>query len=192
MAASRTRTFATVVYPESAPDDWISILARLCIPAFVSPLHDSDKNPTGEDKKAHYHVLFMFDGVKTREQCLEVIESIGGVGCEMVQSVRAYSRYLCHLDNPDKQKYDVEKVQSFGGADYVSIIGLSVDRYRSIKDMMNFCKDNGIHSYALLCDWCAENRMDWFRLLCDNASYVMKEYMKSLSWTNKEENSNDC
>lgn len=182
----RFRNFATVVYPESAPEDWLSQLAELCIPAFVSPLHDSDKNPTGEDKKPHFHVMFMFDSVKTREQAEDVISTIGGVGCELVQSIRGYARYLCHLDNPDKAQYEVENVRSFGGADYTSVIGLAVDRYKAIKEMMNFCKDNDIHSYAVLCDWCSENRMDWFRLLCDNASYVIKEYIKSLKWSNKD------
>lgn len=190
--AVRFRNFATVVYPDSAPADWQSILSDLCIPCFVSPLHDSDKNPTGEDKKPHWHVMFMFEGVKTYEQVDEVVQKIGGVGLENLQSIRGYARYLCHLDNPDKHKYNVEDVVSFGGADYTSVIGLAVDRYKAIKEMMNFCKDNDVHSYAVLCDWCAENRMDWFRLLCDSASYVIKEYIKSLKWTNKEENSNDC
>ena len=85
LPASRTRNFATIVYPDSAPEGWLNILADLCIPAFVSPLHDLDKNPTGEDKKPHYHVLFMFDSVKTYEQCLEVVEKIGGVVLFQVQ-----------------------------------------------------------------------------------------------------------
>lgn len=190
--AVRFRNFATVVYPDSAPEDWISILSEKCVPCFISPLHDSDKNPTGEDKKPHWHVMIMFDNVKTMDQASSLFDDIGGVGCEVIQSVRGYARYLCHLDNPDKAQYDVEKVQSFGGADYTSVIGLAVDRYKAIKEMMIFCKDNDIHSYAVLCDWCSENRMDWFRLLCDNASYVIKEYIKSLKWTNKEENRNDC
>lgn len=190
--AVRFRNFATVVYPDSAPADWQSILSDLCIPCFVSPLHDSDKNPTGEDKKPHWHVMFMFEGVKTYEQVDEVVKKIGGVGLENLQSIRGYARYLCHLDNPDKHKYNVDDVVSFGGADYTSVIGLAVDRYKAIKEMMNFCKDNDIHSYAVLCDWCSENRMDWFRLLCDNASYVIKEYIKSLKWTNKEGDNNDC
>jgi len=63
--AGRTRNFATVVYPESAPENWFSLLGELKVPCFVSPLHDKDLNPNGEVKKSHYHVLFAFDGVKT-------------------------------------------------------------------------------------------------------------------------------
>ena len=73
----RTRNYATVVYPESAPDNWKDILSQLFVPAFISPLHDSDLNPTGEIKKPHYHVMLMFEGVKTKEQVQSVFNSIG-------------------------------------------------------------------------------------------------------------------
>ena len=43
---------------------------------------------------------------------------IGGVGVEPVKSVRAYARYLCHLDSPDKVCYRTEDVLSLSGADY--------------------------------------------------------------------------
>ena len=92
----RSRNFATVVYPESAPNDWQEILSSHFVPSFVSPLHDKDKNPTGEDKKPHYHVVVMFEGKKSDEQVKEVFDSIGGVGLEKVQSIRGYARYLCH------------------------------------------------------------------------------------------------
>ena len=107
----RTRNFATVVYPESAPDNWQSILEEQFVPAFISPLHDSDLNPTGEPKKEHYHVVIMYDSVKTMEQAQDLFQKIGGVGCERVQSIRGYARYLCHLDNPDKHQYDQGKLQ---------------------------------------------------------------------------------
>ena len=53
----RFRNFATVVYPESAPEGWQETLSEQFVPAFISPLHEKDINPTGEPKKPHYHVL---------------------------------------------------------------------------------------------------------------------------------------
>lgn len=61
----RTRNFATVVYPESAPENWQTILSESKIPLFISPLHDGDVNADGEKKKEHYHVMVMYDSVKT-------------------------------------------------------------------------------------------------------------------------------
>lgn len=181
----RTRNFATVVYPESAPDGWQEILSQQFVPAFISPLHGKDVNPTGEPKKPHYHVVLMFDGVKTREQAQDIISKINGVGCEVVQSIRGYARYLCHLDNPEKAQYKQEDVRSLCGADYPGTIGLVTDKYKAIGEMIDFCEDNGIYSYSELLKYCRMERFDWFRVLCDNGTVVMKEYLKSKSWTER-------
>lgn len=181
--SKRTRNFATVVYPESAPEDWQDILAAQFVPAFISPLHDKDINPTGEAKKPHYHVVIMFDSVKTREQAEELFKLIGGVGCEVVQSIRGYSRYLCHLDNPEKAQYKQEDVRSLSGADYIATIGLVLDKYKAIGEMIDYCELNDIVSYSELLVYCRQERFDWFRVLCDNGTVVIKEYLKSKSWT---------
>lgn len=183
----RTRNFATVVYPESAPEKWQDILAEQFVPAFISPLHDKDINPTGEAKKPHYHVVVMFDGVKTKEQAQDLFAKIGGVGCEVVQSIRGYARYLCHMDNPDKAQYNQEDVRSLCGADYVGVVGLVLDKYKAIGEMIDFCKEYNIYSYSDLLEYCRSERFDWFRVLCDNGTVVMKEYLKSRTWSENKE-----
>lgn len=179
----RFRNFATVVYPDSAPENWPEILSKQFIPAFISPLHDKDKDPTGEDKKPHWHVVLMFDGKKSIEQVTEIFNLIGGVGCEKVNSIRGYARYLCHLDNPEKYQYNQSDVRCLSGADYPSTIGLAIDKYKAIGEMIDFCEENDIVSYSELLKYCRLERFDWFRVLCDNGTVVMKEYLKSKSWT---------
>lgn len=181
----RTRNFACVVYKDSAPKDWQSILADQCVPCFVSPYHDSDINPTGEPKKPHWHVMLMFDNVKTREQAIEIFNKINGVGCEYINSLRGYARYLCHLDNPDKHLYSTEDVLSFSGVDYISIIGLVTDKYKTICEIMDFCDKYHVTSYQKLLQYCRVKRTDWFRTLCDNGTYVVLEYIKSSYWEEK-------
>lgn len=180
---SRTRNYATVVYPESAPDNWQDILSEQFIPSLISPLHDKDINPTGELKKAHFHVIIMFDSVKTIEQAKEVFNLIRGVGCEAIKSIRGYARYLCHLDNPEKVQYSQSDVRSMCGADYTSIIGLAIDKYKAIGEMIDFCKSENVLSYSDLLEYSRNNRFDWFRILCDCGTLVMKEYLKSRFWT---------
>lgn len=182
----RTRNFATVVYPESTVSNWQEILKAQFVPAFISPLHDKDLNPGGEAKKSHYHVLLMFDSVKTVEQAKSIFSLIGGVGCEVVQSLRGYARYLCHLDNPEKFQYSENDVVSLCGADYINVIGLVTDKYVAIGDMIDFCEQNDIISYAELLKYCRLNRSDWFRVLCDSGTIVMKEFLKSKYWGMKE------
>lgn len=178
----RYRNFACVVYPESAPDNWQDILSRQFVPAFISPLHDKDVDPQNQPKKPHYHVMLMFDGVKTPEQAKTVIESIGGVGIELVQSIRGYGRYLCHLDNPEKAQYSPDDVRSFCGADYIHVIGLAIDRLKAIKEMISYIEENNVISYRQIMLYAINERPDWFRVLCDNGTYVIKEYIISRSW----------
>lgn len=180
MAIKRTRNFATVIYLDSAPVNWLDILSGSLVPSFISPLHtDSDKE--------HFHVLVMFDSVKTPDQARELFQSFGGVGCEAVNSLRAYARYLCHLDERDKPKYDISDVVSLGGADYHKVITLPADRYSAISEMMDYVYDHNVISYAALMRYARDNQPDWFRSLCDSSSMVMREYIKSLAWERSSE-----
>lgn len=187
---NRVRNYATVVYPESAPENWQEILAEQFVPCFISPLHDKDINPTGEPKKPHYHVVIMYEGKKSLEQAKDLISLFSGVGCEVVQSIRGYARYLCHLDNPEKAQYLPDQVRSLCGADYSATIGLVTDKYKAIDEMMDFCDEMRIYSYRDLMQYCRKERRDWFRVLCDNGSYVMLEYLKSATWSDKDININ--
>ena len=186
MAPSRRfRNFATVVYPDSdnTSEDWLSVLQDWKTPVLVSPFHDQDVNVTGEPKKPHYHVLIMFEGMKSQDQVRELFDQIGGVGLETVNSLRGYARYLCHLDNPDKHQYFPGDVLAFGGCDYIDMIGLPCDRYEVIGEMIDYCEAERIVSYATLLVYARHNRQDWFRILCDSGTIVMKEYLKSFGWS---------
>ncbi len=183
----RTRNYATVIYEESAPDKWQEILAEQLVPAFISPYHDKDINPTGEPKKPHWHVMIMFDNKKSIEQAKNIFDLIGGVGCEIVQSLRGYARYLCHLDNPEKVQYDIDGVRSLCGADYVEVIGLAVNKYKAVREMIAWCDDHNVYSYSALLRYASFERSDWFRILCDCATIVMREYFMDKRVCAKEE-----
>lgn len=189
-AAARYRNFVTVVYPDSAPENWMQLLAEQVVPAFISPLHDKDVNPTGEPKKPHYHVMIMFEGKKSLEQAKEIFDIVKGVGLEKVNSLRGYARYLCHLDNPEKHQYPIDEVQSLAGADYINTIGLATDKYDAISSMIDFCEIYDVYSYRELLIYCMNNRSDWYRILCDSGTYVIREYLKSRHWDSRE--GRDC
>lgn len=185
---SRTRSYACVVYPDSAPGDWLERLSDLHICALVSPLHDKDVNPDGEIKKPHYHVLLLFESVKTQKQADEVIKEIGGVGHENVGSTRGYARYLIHLDNPEKYQYNASDVKQFGGADFFAIIHLPTDDLSMQRDIIDYIVSNHIYSYAQLVLIAKENNDDWFNLLMRN-SYSIREFIKSFTWEETSKNS---
>lgn len=181
----RYRNFATVVYPESAPSNWFDIIGEAKIPVLVSPLHDVDINPGGEPKKPHYHVIVAYEGKKSLEQVTQFFSSFGGVGLEIVQSLRGYSRYLCHLDNPEKAQYNTSDVRSFGGIDFNEIISLNSDRYRALGELIDFCELNDIQSFSELVVYSRIHRPDWFKLLADNSAIFVSQYLKSRSWTSQ-------
>lgn len=191
MGSQRTRNYYTVVYPESAPMDWLRRLDDEHIQAFVSPLHQFDVNPdrmvdgAPEPKKPHYHLMLMFEGVKTKDQVKEILDRVCGdgyAGIDVINSFRGYARYLCHLDNPEKYQYSVDEVLSFSGADYLSAIGLPIDKYSVVGDMMDFCSSEKVYSFGQLMRYAKLYRVDWFRSLCDNTAYVMTQYLKSIYW----------
>lgn len=183
--APRYRNFGAVLYPESAPENWRQVIGEWKVPVYVSPLHDSDVDPQNQPKKPHHHILIAFDVVKTPEQARVLFSQVNAVGCEIVQSLRGYARYLCHLDNPEKAQYNPDDVLTFGGADYASAIDLPTDKYKTLREMMAFCRERRIESYAVLADYAADNHFDWFRVLADSGSVFMREYLKSVTWTNK-------
>lgn len=184
--SKRTRNFGCVVYPESAPENWLEILAENKVPALVSPLHDRDVDPQDQPKKPHFHVVIMFEGPKTIEQAKEIFDPIGGVGCEIIKSIRGYARYLCHLDNPEKYQYDESKIIELFGADYKEICLLQSDKYKTIEEILEFIDNEDICSYFDIVRYSRINNPTWFRSLLDNSSYVIKEYIKSRYWVKKE------
>ena len=187
---SRTRNYTTIVYPDSdsTPEKWLDILSDHLVPAFVSPLHEDDLNPTGEKKIPHFHVVIMFDSVKTIEQAREICKSIGGVGCEAVKSIRGVARYLCHLDNPEKAQYDPTNVRCLCGADYHDVISLKIDKFVAIGEMEEFCEKYDVVSFFALSRYASKFRSDWSRVLKESASVYMREYLKSRQWSKE----NDC
>ena len=179
----RTRNFATVVYPDSAPADWKEKLDQRHVAAFISPLHDKDVNPNGELKKAHYHVLVMFEGPKDYDtQVKPIFDEIGAVGREIVNSARGYARYLCHLDNPEKATYSPSEVLCMGGADYYGVVTLPTDDLKVITEIKRFCRENEIYSLAEIIDIAESLHPEWYSTIVMSRCYVIDKYIKSLEW----------
>lgn len=184
----RTRNWVSILYPESAVDNWLEVLRDQHIPAFVSPLHDRDVSADGQPKKPHHHVVLMFASMKTEKQAQAVFDLIGAIKCQSVNDIRGTSRYLCHMDDYNKAQYDSDDVICCCGADYLEKISLSSDKYSAIREMRDFVQQNGCIYFSDLFDYASEYRPMWFRSLCDNSSFVMEKYIKSLAYKLEMEN----
>ena len=167
-----------------APDNWIEILKESHVACLVSPLHALDRLPDHTLKKPHYHVMLMFDGVKSQKQADEIFDRVAGVGKEEIGSMRGYARYMQQLDKPEKYRYK-DKPLCIGGVDYNALIHLPGDDTVNVKDMMRYIRVNQISSFAQFCDICALNNDEWFNSLVHRTSYIIKEYIKSVEWERK-------
>lgn len=177
------RNWMTVLYPESLRDDFRDVIAEWHVPAFLSPLHDKDKDKDGNAKKPHYHLMVMYAGIKRYSQMGELFGTLakaGHVEPKPCQDVRGMGRYLCHMDDPSKAQYAPENVTAFAGANYQEVTELPTDKERYVREMCNWCRDTGCISFSALMDEAAANHPDWHHALISNCTMVMFRYVRSL------------
>lgn len=179
--SSRTRNWSIIVYPESAPENWRELVDDLHIEWIESPLHEFDSNPTGEIKKAHWHLILLFGGMKTYQQVVDLVQPLNCPAPQKCLSVKGAVRYMAHLDNPEKFQYSVTDIKSHGGVDLNDLLKPSAtERYSIIRDMCIFIEENHVTEFQDLVDYSIKQHFDdWFPLLCDNSAYIVGQYIKS-------------
>lgn len=185
-SSKRYRVWTVVLYPDSAPDNWMQILDDLIIPWACSPLHDKDSEPNNpaEFKKAHWHIILAFGGPKSFEQVSEMLNTLNSPHPQYVSDIRSMIRYLVHIDHPHKHQYPISEIACHNGFDTGSAFTASAsERHDYISEMMRFCYKTHITEFSDLCLYALENRKDdWFPLLCDNSAVIMSSFVKSLRY----------
>ena len=183
--ASRTRNWATIIYQESAKENFEEIIDSWHIKAVLSPLHKDDKNKDGAQKKAHWHLTLIFGSVKSRSQVKRLTDEINGVGQEPINDLRGQIRYLCHLDNPEKAQYQESEIKTFGGADYELLKSeeseseqQNISDFRRIFEIVNTLGEN---NFALVAEMILEKDPNLFGTFRKN-SYFFASYLKSKKW----------
>lgn len=175
----RTRNWNVIVYPESAPENWQEILDQEHIKWLQSPLHDSDLNPTGEKKKAHWHILLIFDSNKTYEQVKEITDKLNTVIPQKCTSVEGSVRYMIHIDNPEKAQYRKEDIVAHGNIDIEKYFEMSLtEKYALIDEMAAFIIQYDVTEFMDLKAYAMAERPDWNNVL-HSASYEIINLIKS-------------
>lgn len=177
----RTRIWAAVVYPDSAPENWRDILDGYHVEWAESPLHEYDANPTGERKKPHWHIVLSFDGPKSFDQVKEILAPLNCPIPQRCHSLKGAVRYFAHLDNPEKFQYSVSDIKAHGGFDLSDAFApTATQRYEIIAEILAFVRENHVTEFQDLMDYALSKKMDtWFPALCDNSAYVVDKYIKS-------------
>lgn len=186
-ASKRQRAFAFLLYPESAPADWLDLLRDLHVPMAVSPLHDrdvyaadKDGHKAGEVKKPHYHVMMCFAGKKSLDQVYQMVaESLGIKHVEPIDDARGYCRYLTHMDDADKAQYNPADVITISGFDYAGLMAptkAQTDQIRS--EVLSWIRETNCFLYGDLVYFCKDVEPDWLDYV-EHHTIFLTEVIKS-------------
>lgn len=176
------RYWAFVMYPDSMPDNWVEIIRNTGLPMALSPLHNLDLDPTGDEKKAHYHVIVYYDGPTTLNQVYEnVCKPLNATIPIKLESMRGMYRYHIHLDNPEKYQYDDRDREFFNGFDVSSVSSLSAtEEFKILREILQFIRDNRLTEFYDLLNQLTDNELfDMFEVACKKAG-VITSYMCSV------------
>lgn len=128
-----------VVYPESAPDNWLERLKATGMQIAISPLHDKDswnhdspemvnaetgeiiekgaRYKIGDRKKAHWHCIAKTDKKTSWREMNALLQNI--THCPYIQKCRSLKgafEYFLHLNSPEKyQGYFKDEIMKLNG-----------------------------------------------------------------------------
>lgn len=153
---AKSRYWAFIMYPDSAPEDWKNILIRAALPIAISPIHDRDvKNwDTGEMDKSHWHVLCCFDGPTTQANVIRISDSVNATIPIQVFSVKGYYDYLVHPQDTCKTPYSEADRINLNGFDVTNYTQLtSKEEVIMVKSIIHDIKKEKICEYSDLVDY---------------------------------------
>lgn len=176
----KKRNWTFVLYPESAPKDWLEQIKLSGLLAAVSPLHDKDVNPTGEPKKAHYHILLVYSGPTTYNAVAKFTASLNATIPQALESVRGMYRYFSHKDNPEKYQYDEHEIQTLNGFNIADLVELTKSEVNELKmNILKLIRDVDIYEYSGLVDFLIDNGMTAEYDVAINNTFFFHTYITS-------------
>ena len=191
---SRARNWCLVFYPENLPEDWLeTVKIETQAPMLVSPLHDQDITAEGKPKKPHYHVIFFFPTLHSVGQLKTMFSDMFGstengsiIGVATIMSsciVRNRSlmvRYLAHMDDGDKYRYDENDIQGFNGADVTKELIRSQEETQAIiVQMEEFIENNEITELADFSRAIRYTYPEWHIILSTKMTIYFSNFIKS-------------
>lgn len=116
----RSRKVEMIVYQENLKDvqvleNYLKSTGNLY---FISPLHDKDVYADGdkknEIKKPHWHILLCFQNARFFNSVAKEFATFGVIeqNLNSVKNLNSAVRYLCHLDEKDKAKYELKDLRT--------------------------------------------------------------------------------
>lgn len=206
-AGKRARAWTAMVYEDSAVPEWQDKLRELLVECLISPLHDKDvwteadeaANPAhkaGTHKKSHWHIVLAFKNPVTYSRAVEVFKTIGAAvppeNTSHVRDFKQMARYLCHLDQPTKHRYDIKEVTVIGAIDYNTLVMSGADENDIIDAMCQYIDDHKILSYRQFCIMVRQQHPEWRQLVYHDCAAMLSRYIRSFAWELEQEKIAAC
>lgn len=201
----RRRCWWFVVWPSSCNvGKLFRTFDELHIPIVVSPLHRLDYKEDGTLAEPHYHIIVRFphakalgpvrkivgqwllwaDGLQALEKDIDPVWYV-----RPVEDYAGCLRYLCHLDSPEKAKYPVNEVLTFGFADVSMLYAKSLaDDVHAFAELLAICRENPSMSWSRFCNKVFDSGdMVLLRALKANG-YMLRSYLADMKARDEEPN----
>lgn len=187
----RSYNWASILYIESCVADIEKALLALKVPCALSPLHDRDiHDDTGEKKKAHRHLILHYTSLKSQRQVKEDLEPLGAVGAERVRDLRAYVRYLIHIDDPDKAQYEIQDLRVFNGFNISKYFEeTKMDINAGFAELVKIALEQGYTEYCALVTYCLECDVELLPC-CRKSAYALTSFLRSRAFQSREDKKN--
>ena len=177
----KKRYWAFCAYPESLPADWKDQLVQTGLPCAISPLHDRDLNPTGEVKKAHYHVILCYNGPTALSVVAKLTQQLGQPNPQAIENVKGYYRYLSHKDNPEKAQYDEKDIETLNGFNVADYSDLTRSEVLEVKlKIVEIVRTGKITEYCDLMDLLLDSSMMLEWEVASSHTFFFEKYISSL------------
>ena len=129
-------------------------------------LHDKDILDDGTFKKPHWHIIIRFPNPRSLDALKKLLNHNYIETCNFY----FYSRYLLHLDNPDKHLYSVSDISSNMINNIVACLGKEINSFNiEHRLLFSYISCNPKISFLTLSSFAVEN--DCVSELKKNAFY---------------------
>lgn len=149
-------TFMILLYPGTETYDFDSVLVGACeyCEKWAYILHDCDLNADGTVKKPHYHLVANFTNARSIKSLANQI----GIPPNYIKCRRKYTwkkavRYLAHLDQPKKARYDPGLITA--NCDISAIID-PMDDVAQARAIFEYLVEYGVSNPVTLSKWAFE------------------------------------
>ena len=184
----KKRNWAFVVYPDSAPEDWLDILTQTGLEIAISPLHDKDVNPTGEPKKPHYHVIACYNGPTSFNVVKKLTDQLNAPIPIPLEAVKGYYRYLTHKDNPEKYQYCEKDIKSLNGFNIANFSELTRGEVLELKkNIHTYIREHDIKEYCDLLDMLFDDNLFNEYDVATNNTLLFSTYIKSRKFKERDD-----